>query len=148
MRIGFKIKILANLIEKEMRSDSAIRNMDNMTNMHGRIIGFLHRHEDKEIFQRDIEKKFFISGPSVSEILKLMERNGLIERQAVEQDGRLKKIVLTEKARKMDLEVQAALDASEERLAALITPEEKNELDRIVCKMIEKLKDKKGKEIV
>lgn len=148
MRIGFQIKILANLIEKEIRSDSAIRNMDNMTNMHGRIIGFLRRNEDKEIFQRDIEKKFFISGPSVSEILKLMERNGLIERKAVEKDGRLKKIVLTEKGRMLDLEVQVALDAVEERLAALISPEEMNELDKIVCKMIEKLNNKKEKEIV
>ena len=84
MRIGFRVKILANLIEKEIRASSAIEDMMKMTNMHGRIISFLHRNEDKDIYQRDIEQNFMISGPSVSEVLKLMKKNGLIEKKSVD----------------------------------------------------------------
>ena len=98
MRTVIRLKILANLIEREIRTSSAIENMIKMTNMHGRIISYLHRNEGRDIYQRDIEKTFMISGPSVSEVLKLMQKNGLIERQSVKHDARLKKIVLTDKA--------------------------------------------------
>ena len=91
MRTVIRLKILANLIEREMRTSSAIENMIKMTNMHGRIISYLHRNEGRDIYQRDIEKTFMISGPSVSEVLKLMQKNGLIERQSVKHDARLKK---------------------------------------------------------
>lgn len=148
MRIGYEIKILSNLIDREIRSSAAIDAMDKMTNMHGRIIGFLHRNEDKEIFQRDIEKSFMISGPSVSEILKLMEKNGLVERRGVEKDGRLKRITLTDKARLMDSEVQTSLDEVEKNLASMLSGEEYAMFEIIVYKLIESLKEKHVKEIV
>lgn len=148
MRIGYEIKILSNLIDREIRSSAAIDAMDKMTNMHGRIIGFLHRNEDKEIFQRDIEKSFMISGPSVSEILKLMEKNGLVERSGVEKDGRLKRITLTDKARLMDSEVQTSLDEVEKNLASMLSGEEYAMFEIIVYKLIESLKEKHVKEIV
>ena len=148
MRIGYEIKILSNLTDREIRSSAAIDAMDKMTNMHGRIIGFLHRNEDKEIFQRDIEKSFMISGPSVSEILKLMEKNGLVERRGVEKDGRLKRITLTDKARLMDSEVQTSLDEVEKNLASMLSGEEYAMFEIIVYKLIESLKEKHVKEIV
>ena len=81
MQIGLEVKILGSLIDREIRAKVAVDNLDKMTNMHGHIIGFLRYNSDREIFQRDIEKRFMISGASVSEILKLMEKNGLIERK-------------------------------------------------------------------
>ena len=124
MRTVIRLKILANLIEREMRTSSAIENMIKMTNMHGRIISYLHRNEGRDIYQRDIEKTFMISGPSVSEVLKLMQKNGLIERQSVKHDARLKKIVLTDKGRQLDAEVQQSMDAVENEVAAMLSEEE------------------------
>lgn len=92
MRTVIRLKILANLIEREMRTSSAIENMIKMTNMHGRIISYLHRNEGRDIYQRDIEKTFMISGPSVSEVLKLMQKNGLIERRPSNTTRGLKKL--------------------------------------------------------
>ena len=71
MQIGLEVKILGSLIDREIRAKVAVDNLDKMTNMHGHIIGFLRYNSDREIFQRDIEKRFMISGASVSEILKL-----------------------------------------------------------------------------
>ena len=130
MRIGFRVKILANLIEKEIRASSAIEDMMKMTNMHGRIISFLHRNEDKDIYQRDIEQNFMISGPSVSEVLKLMKKNGLIEKKSVEKDARLKKIVLTEKGRQLDAEVQQSLDSVENEIIST------NQGPGLVCELL------------
>lgn len=146
MQIGLEVKILGSLIDREIRAKVAVDNLDKMTNMHGHIIGFLRYNSDKEIFQRDIEKRFMISGASVSEILKLMEKNGLIERKPVERDGRLKKIVLTDKAIAMHDEVKASIDSVEREIDGLITEEERAEFDRIAMKLIEKLKQRKQEE--
>lgn len=143
MQIGLEVKILGSLIDREIRAKVAVDNLDKMTNMHGHIIGFLRYNSDREIFQRDIEKRFMISGASVSEILKLMEKNGLIERKPVERDGRLKKIVLTDKAVVMHDEVQESIDSVEREIDGLITEEERAEFDRIAMKLIEKLKQRK-----
>ena len=148
MRIAIRVKILANLIEKEFRASSAVEDMIKMTNMHGRIIAFLHRYEDRDIYQRDIEQNFMISGPSVSEVLKLMQKNGLIEKKSVERDGRLKKIVLTEKGRRMDADVQQSIDSVENQLAEMLTPEELAAFEGTVDKLIRKLKERKSKEVV
>lgn len=146
MQIGLEVKILGSLIDWEIRAKVAVDNLDKMTNMHGHIIGFLMYNSDREIFQRDIEKRFMISGASVSEILKLMEKNGLIERKPVERDGRLKKIVLTDKAIAMHDEVKASIDSVEREIDGLITEEERAEFDRIAMKLIEKLKQRKQEE--
>ena len=148
MRTVIRLKILANLIEREMRTSSAIENMIKMTNMHGRIISYLHRNEGRDIYQRDIENTFMISGPSVSEVLKLMQKNGLIERQSVKHDARLKKIVLTDKGRQLDAEVQQSMDAVENEVAAMLSEEEFAAFEKTVEKLIQKLREKQDKEVV
>lgn len=65
----------------------------------GYIISYLCENEDKNIFQRDIERKFDLSRSTVSTILKELEKEGLIERKSVIIDARLKKVVPTQKAK-------------------------------------------------
>lgn len=63
------------------------------------IIVYLERHEGRDIFQYDIEQRFSITRSTASRVLSLMEKKGLIERRSVDYDARLRKIVLTDKAR-------------------------------------------------
>ena len=63
--------------------------------MQGWIIGYLYQNRDKEVFQRDIQEQFSIRRSTVTGILQLMEKNGLITRSSVERDARLKKLELT-----------------------------------------------------
>lgn len=56
----------------------------------GYIISYLCENEDKNIFQRDIEREFDLSRSTVSTILKELEKEGLIERKSVIIDARLK----------------------------------------------------------
>lgn len=65
----------------------------------GYIISYLCENEDKNIFQRDIEREFDLSRSTVSTILKELEKDGLIERKSVIIDARLKKVVPTQKAK-------------------------------------------------
>ena len=88
-----------------------------MTGNHGYILGFVYENRDRDIFQRDIEKEFNLRGSTVTNMLNLMEKNGLIERKSVDGDRRLKKIVLTENA----CEIQQYVLSDIERLEKTIT---------------------------
>jgi DNA-binding MarR family transcriptional regulator len=70
-----------------------------ITGIQGWIIGYISRHQNsQDVFQRDIEKEFNVRRSTVSGILNTMEKKGLIIRQTVDFDARLKKITLTPKA--------------------------------------------------
>ena len=123
MRIGFEIKKLNMLISGQLRQATSINELNEVTNTHGYVLKYLAQRENEEVFQRDIEKEFAISRPTVSEIINAMEKNGMVERKAVERDARLKQIIITEKGKALNALVRQEFDAFEERLSGLITPE-------------------------
>ena len=56
---------------------------------------------EQDIFQKDIEEEFNVRPSSVTAQLQALERQGFIRRDSVSSDARLKKIVLTDKAREV-----------------------------------------------
>ena len=97
--IGFEIRTLSNLIRRDVERN--IANMDPKPNgrIHGWAINYFYENRDRDIFQKDFEEKFSIRRSTASNMLKLMEKDGYIKRVSVENDARLKKIVLTDKGR-------------------------------------------------
>lgn len=100
-RIGLELRALNNLIRRYFEFSSHKKVIDSVTGNNGWIIGYLADHPDQDIFQKDIEDHFTIARSTASKVLTLMEQKGLIQRQPVAQDARLKKIVLTDKAWKI-----------------------------------------------
>lgn len=86
---------------RKIENSSSKKQIDSITGMNGWIIGFLAENADKDIYQKDLEEQFSITRSTVSKVLILMEKKGLIERHGVPHDARLKKLVLTEKAWKI-----------------------------------------------
>lgn len=99
--IGREIHSLNNLIHRYFEFSSHKREVETITGNNGWIIGYLSENTDKDIYQRDIEKHFTIARSTASKVLRLMEEKGLIQRQSVVHDARLKKIILTQKAYKI-----------------------------------------------
>lgn len=95
--VGFKVRTLSVAIKRAIDASRP----QGATNTHGWVIGYLYDNRHRDIYQRDIEKQFAVRRPTMTEILKLMEKNGLVNRVKDNTDGRLKKIVLTEKALKI-----------------------------------------------
>ena len=89
--VGGEIRVLSNLIKRCMDDGMP----PETTGMQGWIIGFLHRNEDRDMFQRDVEAEFNIRRSTATGILQLMEKNGFLLREPVAYDARLKKLVLT-----------------------------------------------------
>lgn len=96
--IGLELRSLNNLIMRYMKNRPHRKQVESITGTNGWIIAFLADHSYLDIYQRDLEQKFGITRSTTSKVLNLMEQKGLIERQSVACDARLKKIVLTDKA--------------------------------------------------
>jgi len=123
--IGFQIRTLSHLIKRQVDQTVFQGREKPATGMHGWVIGYLYENRDKDVFQRDLQEQFSIRRSTVTGILQLMEKNGLITRTSVEQDARLKKITLTPKAVEMHEQIIKGIQAVENKVSAGLTPEEK-----------------------
>ena len=120
--IGFQIRTLSHLVKRTVDQAAFDGVDDHPTGVQGWIIGYLYRNRDKEVFQRDIQEQFSIRRSTVTGMLQQMERDGLIRRDSVEGDGRLKCLIPTQKAIEMDERVRECLRRVDERLTQGLTP--------------------------
>ena len=114
IHIGKKINSLSHIIKRVLHESEGLQNANKVTGTNGFIIGFLARNNEKEIFQKDIEREFSITRSTTSRILSLMEEKDIIKRLPVERDSRLKKIVLTERGYRLNDEIWSEIIALEE----------------------------------
>ena len=96
-RIGAEIGMLHNLLRRQMACmTEKTANAANVTGMQAMIVHHLIIHEKQgDIFQKDLENAFQMRRSTATGILQLMEQHGIIRREPVEHDGRLKRLVLT-----------------------------------------------------
>ena len=123
-KIGFEIHRSSRLVKRYLDKDATKLYVDKMTGTHGRAIGYLYHNSDKDIFQKDFEQRFNIRPSTASNILSLMEKNGLIKRESVPYDARLKKITLTPKAVDIHHIIESSLNKLDEKLKEGISDEE------------------------
>ena len=115
--IGKLLRILSNLIRRKVENELNQSGVE-VTSSQARIISFLYRQtQSRNVYQRDIEDEFDIRRSTVTNTLQLLEKNGYISRVSVDEDARLKKLLLTEKGneiyevlRKSILEVEGELN--------------------------------------
>ena len=105
------------------------------------MLGFI-REKSKagDVFQRDVENEFDIRRSTATGMLKLMEKNGLIKREAVSYDARLKRIVLTDKALGLHNQIISVLKSVENQLAAHLTEDEINTFFSVMEKISDNIK--------
>ena len=139
--LGLEVHRLEKLMARQRGYSAAHQDADRQTGMHGYLLRYLYENQERDVFQRDIEKAFSISRSSVTVTLQLMEKNGLIRRESVAQDARLKRIVLTQKARDLHRQIEADILAFESNLARGISEEEQEVFLRVAKKMQENLRE-------
>ena len=127
--LGFKFKTIANLIKRSLNESFQDEECEGVTGVHGMTIGYIYdESKNRDVFQRDIEKEFKIRRSTATGILRLMEQNGLLVREPVEYDARLKKLILTSKAANTHELFQKKVSAVEEKIIDGFTDDELNEL--------------------
>jgi len=133
--VGMELRSLNNLIKRYIENSQHFQYAKKITGTNGWIIAYLFENEGRDVFQRDLEERFTITRSTISKVLKLMEQKGLIQRLSVEEDARLKKIVLTDKAREIHQAVKEDLMSIEKCLMKDFTPEEKDQLFSFIDRM-------------
>ena len=122
--LGYQIKSLERMIYHRHTLSATRSFVDSLTGTHGWVIRYLYENKDNDIFQRDIEKTFGVRRSTITSMLQIMEKNGLITRGSVPYDSRLKKITPTEKALELHRRISDEIDAIEAELSAGLSEEE------------------------
>lgn len=145
-KVGLAIRMQHTAFTRRFLNDGMAGGLDEITIMHGWIMGYLHRNEDKEIYQKTLESDFGICRSSVTSLVKLMEKKGYIRREAVPGDARLKKIVLTPEGRATAIKVKNTLDGMELDILKGISPEELQTYFAVADKIMSNLDNQKPME--
>ena len=139
--VGYKLRLLHNQlhnhIEHQKEQNEYITG--DLTRMQRFTIGFLYRNSDREMYQKDLETEFAISRATASNMISVMERKGLIKREPVEHDARLKKLVLTEQAMQMHRQVEQDIREMERLLTKGLSEDDKKQLHQYLDIMIQNL---------
>lgn len=144
--LGYRLKTLSNLMKKNMDKHFGPHH-NRATMMQTWVIGFVQLRKNKglDTFQKDIEEEFSINRSTASEMLKLMSKRNMIERQSVDYDGRLKKIVLTDKSLDILEWMDQTIMQQHELLTKGLTTQEINDFMKIADKMIDNLVNEEKK---
>ena len=137
MEIG---KIINRISNRLQRFSPDTQNKFGIGQAQANILRFLLLETAKRsIYQVDIEKEFGLRPPTVTETLKSLEKKDLIRRIPDENDGRKKKIIITEKTLSMDDGVKCQVEKSEKVLLQGIKKEEQEQFMKIAGKMLHNL---------
>lgn len=112
--IGKYIHIVSRQIKRNM--DETLNDY-HVTGVQSRIIQYIYKKsKEQEVFAKDIEEEFNMRKATIAGIIQLMEANGLIEREAKEEDSRLKRIQLTPKALEIEKVIEEQINCVEKKL--------------------------------
>lgn len=122
--ISREIKILSNLIRRKTFKHDTFNEVGDIIGSQGYVIRFLSENQDKDVFQKDIEKTFKIRRSTVTVALNRMEKGGIIKRESVDFDNRLKKITLTEKGLSLHNLIVKSFENTDNDLKKVLTKQE------------------------
>lgn len=145
--VGKKIQMLSRQIKRRM--DTALSEYQ-ITGRQVAILLYIYEESKKrDVYAKDIELAFDMRRASVTGILKLMEKNGIIIREGISKDARLKKLILTDRAKEARQKLKKEIISVEKNLTKDIPKENLKIFCSVMNKMSKNLceKEKKKEEI-
>lgn len=134
---GMWIHVLSHKLKKCMNAN--VQNLG-ITGVQSRIMHYiLVKCTEGPVFQRDVENAFDMCRSTATGILQLMEKNGLIRRESVASDARLKSLIPTEKAARLDSQIGESIHQIERRLTEGLPDEQLALFRKIAVRMSENL---------
>lgn len=133
--IGGELRGLSKRIHRFIENSPNKKKIDCITGTNGWIIAFLSCNKHRDIFQKDVEKEFDVTRSTASKVIDLMEQKGLVERQKVSSDARLRKLVLTPKAEELSALFEEDINLLEETLVQGFSQEEREQLLSYLMRM-------------
>ena len=123
----YPMRAMANLncvwhrvIEKRM-SDLGL------SSIQSRMLGYVYFQycREKKVLQKELEEEFKIRKSSVTSVIQILEKKGLVRRVSVPGDARKKEVVLTEYGITVQETVMERLKGLENMVNEVLTPRER-----------------------
>jgi len=135
--LGRNVHMLSRLLKRN--TDIEVTKYG-ITGVQSAMIGFIYeKSRKKDVFAKDIEKEFDLRRASSAGLIQNMEKNGLIKREMVGNDARLRKIVLTEKALELRKKLDKSIKNMEKKMQEGLTKEEVEKYLELTKKMAKNL---------
>ena len=116
---GLWVNILSHKLKKRMNEN--LQDLG-ISGLQFRAMHFiLAKSAEGAVFQRDIERALGLSRSTATGVLQLMEKDGLIRRESVASDARLKRLVPTERAFALNEQLTGYLERTEDALTQGLT---------------------------
>lgn len=98
-----------------------------LSSIQSRMLGHLYFENQcgTKVFQRDLEEEFKIRKSSVTSVIQILEKKGLVRRCGVPGDARKKELVLTEQGIAVQETVLGRLDRVEALVEQALSEEER-----------------------
>lgn len=111
----------------------------NVSHVQALILIFLSEHIGEEIFQKNLEKEFGLSNPTVTASVKSMETKGLVKKVKSQKDGRYYVLSLENKGMKLAPKCNTIYEEIESQLKELLTNEQLivlNDIDKKISALL------------
>lgn len=112
-----------------------------LTHYQAWILGYINIHESEGISQVDLEKQVQRKGSSITNMLKVLEKNGFIIRKVDPNDERKKLIYTLPKAKELIDEFDKMVNDIEKTITLGMTEKQKAELPELLKIILKNLED-------
>lgn len=127
-RIGTELIGITNSLRR-VAVDPRLQQTDSrLTSMQTMLLSYLHEHEDRDVYQKDLEKLFRIRRSTATGILQVLERDGYLIRRPAPQDARMKRLLLTAKGHRACEDANRRVEEMEQIMRGGMTPQELDQL--------------------
>ena len=134
-KILAEVRKMFNLIKRYTQHEMDAFKNNELTPVQWMVLAYIAEPTNKELCQRDIENAFNIRRSTVSSIIQTIEEKGFVERVSVKGDARLKKLLLTNKAKQMRDILGQRMGLLEEKMKKGITKEEFTLFYKVMAKI-------------
>ena len=110
------------------------------------IVNYILKHDEENIYQKDIEKSLNLSRATLSGVLNTMEKHGMIKRVVNTTDLRSKKIVLNEETKNIFEKSRQRLSEAEKILIENVNKKELETFLSVLNKMKENINKQNNNE--
>ncbi len=137
MKPADKIAILIKKLSLEIdKLSNPILDPHNLTHSQYKILKFLLISPENSVRQVDVERYFSMTNPTVTGLVKTLEKKGLIERKINPDDSRSKILCPTQKTIAMKDLLYKLGDSLERKLTDVLTHDEREILIRLLKKLL------------
>jgi DNA-binding MarR family transcriptional regulator len=132
-KIVILLKIISEQINREMTP--VLSEYDLTASQYG-IIKYFYKRDPQATRITDIKRKFSMSHPTVIGLIGQLEKKGYLERIRDPEDGRSKLLMLTEKAKRSQRELEMIGDRLEADFTRALSDDEKDALKQLLLKLL------------